>query len=305
MATAGALPLARAEEGDLEASASRLPALIEARLPRLLPPPHPGETDVLFGAARTALLGRGKRARPMMAMFACAHVGGSAEAALDYGCAVEIVHAASLVLDDLPCMDDATLRRGAPTVHRTHGEDAAVLAAIALLNQAHRTILACASLDAHRRLALIDALTTAVGFDGLTHGQVRDLRDGDEDRTEHGLRRLNHLKTGALFVAALRGGGIVGGATGPQLEALTVFGEAVGFAFQLCDDLQDATATADQLGKDVAQDRGKLTFVDLWGERRVRAAVRQSVNRAQGALGSDCVLSDYVRGLFHDAGFAD
>jgi geranylgeranyl diphosphate synthase type II len=303
MATAGALPQASVQDADLGARAAGLLALTEDRLARLLPSPPAGETPVLFGAARAALLGRGKRVRPMMSMLACAHVQGRAEDALDYGCAVEIVHAASLVLDDPPCMDDAAVRRGAPTVHRAHGEDAAVLAAVALLNEAHRTILRDVGLDAASRLALIDALTAAVGFSGLSHGQIRDLRDSDEDRTEHGLRRLNHLQTGALFVAALRGGGIVGGASLAQLRALSEFGEAIGFAFQLCDDLQDVTATAAELGKDVAKDRGKLTFVDLWGEGRVRVAVRQSVARAQEALGDDCDLSAYVRGLFIDAGF--
>ena len=308
MATVGVQPRNTRAEPDGDTDAAALFHLTEARLPALIPPGHAGETAILFEAARSALLGRGKRARPILSMLACAHVGGRPQDALDYGCAVEIVHAASLVLDDLPCMDDATLRRGATALHLTHGEDAAVLVSIALLNQAHRTVLGVEGLTAEQRLGLLNELTSAVGFGGLAHGQVRDLRDGAEARTEAGLRRLNHLKTGALIVAALRGGGIIGGATAAQLEALTRFGDCIGFAFQLSDDLADATSTAETLGKDVAQDRDKLTFVDLWGAGRVRAAVRQAVNRAEDALATDSLgdngLGDYVRGLLLNVGAA-
>ncbi|WP_421729631.1 polyprenyl synthetase family protein [Brevundimonas sp.] len=303
MATAEALSEGPRGGAAADHDLDHLLALTEARLDQSLPRAHGGES-VLIDAARSALMGRGKRVRPIMTMLACAHVGGRAEDALDFGCAVEMVHAASLALDDLPCMDDAALRRGAPTVHRAHGEDAAVLASIALLNQAHRLILQSGGLDAERRLDLVETLTHAVGFDGLTQGQMRDLRDPVEDRTEYGLRRLNHLKTAALFTAGLRGGGLIGGAGPQEIQALSLFGERIGFAFQLFDDLLDATATAEVLGKDVAQDRGKITFVDLWGEGRVRSAIGQSLAWGRDALGENCALSDYVWRLFGDAGFA-
>lgn len=301
MAIAGALP--RETDAGHRTDPRHLVERVEARLPELLPGAHPGESDQLFASAGAALLGRGKRARPLLSMLACDYVGADPLLALDYGCAVEKVHAASLVLDDLPCMDDATLRRGAPALHRAHGEDAAVLAAIALLNQAHRTVLSM-PLPADLRLGLLADLTEAVGFDGLAHGQMRDLRDTAEARTEGGLRRLNHLKTGALIVAALRGGGRIGGGDARQAEALTRFGDCIGFAFQLCDDLADVQSTAIALGKDVAQDCGKVTFVDLWGQGRVQAAIRQAVVRAQDALGRPCALSDYVGGLLLNDGVA-
>jgi len=303
MGTAGVRPQASVGVSKTPDDPLVLLARAEARLAQLLPPSPAGETGLLVDAARTALLSPGKRVRPVMAMLACAHVGGAPLSALNYGCAVEMVHAASLVLDDLPCMDNAALRRGAPTVHRAHGEDAAVLSAIALLNQAHRTVLSDADIEGDRRLALLDAVTEAVGFDGLAHGQIRDLRDPADDRTEYGLRRLNHLKTGGLFVAAVRGGGLIGGGVPAQLDALGAFGEAVGFAFQLCDDLHDVEATPETLGKDVRQDRDKVTFVDLWGPGRVQLAIRQSLVRAQEALGPDCALSAYAWGLFRNAGF--
>lgn len=264
---------------------------VEARLTELAP-----SQDSLLGmAAREALLGHGKRVRPVLAMLAAAHVGGRPDDALDFGCALEMVHAASLVLDDLPCMDDAALRRGQPTLHRRHGEDAAVLAAVALLNQSTRLILQ-SRLPAETRISTLDILTHAVGFDGLALGQARDLRDPSE-RDSLALRQINALKTGGLFVATARGGGLLGGGDVDDLMRLSAFGEAVGFAFQLYDDLLDAFSTVDALGKDVGQDKA-TTFVDLWGEGRVRAAVRQSLSKAADAAGHDSPLFLYVLGLF-------
>lgn len=269
---------------------------VQSRLAELAP----SSESLLSLAAREALLGQGKRVRPVLAMLAAAHVGGRPDDALDYGCALEMVHAASLVLDDLPCMDDAVLRRGQPTLHRRHGEDAAVLAAVALLNQSTRLILQ-SRLPAETRVATLDLLTQAVGFDGLAEGQMRDLRDDVSERDAVALRQINDLKTGALFVATVRGGGLLGGGDAGDLARLSAFGEAVGFAFQLYDDLLDACSTTSVVGKDVGQDRDTTTFVDLWGEGRVRAAVRQSLSRAAEAVGHDSPLSLYVLDLFQQA----
>lgn len=293
MALAGAQPVPTSDAAP--ATAERLHRLVEARLDALLP-----ETGMLARSAREAVLSPGKRVRPVLAMLAAAHAGGRAEDALDFGCAVEMVHTASLVLDDLPCMDDATLRRGRPTLHRSVGEDIATLAAIALLNQATRIVLGMDA-PAATRLAAADVLTRAIGFDGLAQGQVRDLRDPPEARDAAGLRRLNDLKTGALFAAAVRGGGLCGGASGADLDRLTTFGEAAGFAFQLCDDLLDRSATPDVIGKDVGQDRDSVTFVDIWGEGRVRAAVRQSLARSAEAVRHDPAMTAYVFDIFRHA----
>lgn len=291
-AAAGAL----GRESLIEASEQELQPLVQARLGELLPK-DPG---LLALTARDALLRPGKRVRPIVAMLAGAHVGGRAEAALDFGCAVEMVHAASLALDDLPCMDDASLRRGQPALHRLHGEDAAVLAAIALLNQATRVVLA-SDAPAQQRLDAVELLTEAVGFDGLCHGQMQDLRAPVEERHVAGLRRINDLKTGALFVAAVRGGGLMSGASADQLACLSQFGRSIGFAFQLLDDLLDAVGEVRTLGKDVGQDEGLVTFVDVWGMGRVRAAIGQSLRQGAEAVGSDSPLHLYVLDLFHQA----
>lgn len=293
MAIVGARPQPQACDA---CTPDALRLLVQSRLAELAP----SQDTLLSLAAREALLGHGKRVRPVLAMLAAAHVGGRPDDALDYGCALEMVHAASLVLDDLPCMDDAALRRGQPTLHRRHGEDAAVLAAVALLNQSTRLILQ-SRLPAETRVATLDLLTQAVGFEGLAQGQMRDLRDDPDARDALALRQINDLKTGGLFVATVRGGGLLGGGDADDLMRLAAFGEAVGFAFQLYDDLLDACSTADALGKDVGQDRETTTFVDLWGEGRVRAAVRQSLLSAADAVGRDSPLSLYVIDLFQQA----
>ena len=293
MAIVGARPQPQACDA---CTPDALRLLVQSRLAELAP----SQDTLLSLAAREALLGHGKRVRPVLAMLAAAHVGGRPDDALDYGCALEMVHAASLVLDDLPCMDDAALRRGQPTLHRRHGEDAAVLAAVALLNQSTRLILQ-SRLPAETRVATLDLLTQAVGFEGLAQGQMRDLRDDPDARDALALRQINDLKTGGLFVATVRGGGLLGGGDADDLMRLSAFGEAVGFAFQLYDDLLDACSTADALGKDVGQDRETTTFVDLWGEGRVRAAVRQSLLSAADAVGRDSPLSLYVIDLFQQA----
>lgn len=294
MAILGAKPQARQAADECMPEALRL--RVQSRLTDLLPP----QDGILTSAARDALLGPGKRVRPVLAMLAASYCGGEPEDALDFGCAVEMVHAASLVLDDLPCMDDAALRRGQPTVHRRHGEDVAVLAAVSLLNESTRLILGSPQ-AADARIALLDLLTQAVGFDGLALGQVRDLRDAPRDRDALALRQINELKTGGLFVAAVRGGALLGGGDDDALTRASAFGEAVGFAFQLCDDLLDTCSTAETLGKDVGQDSETTTFVDLWGEGRVRAAVRQCLWKAADAVGHESPMSRYVFDLFQKA----
>lgn len=294
MAIVGARP--QPLSADVPCSPDELRLRVQSRLHDLAP----SQDTLLSMAARDALLGKGKRVRPVLAMLAAAHVGGHPDEALDYGCALEMVHAASLVLDDLPCMDDAVMRRGQPTLHRRHGEDAAVLAAVSLLNQSTRLILQ-SRLPPEMRLSTLDLLTQAIGFDGLAEGQMRDLRDEPGARDAVALRQINNLKTGALFVATVRGGGLLGGAEVEDLEPLTAYGEAVGFAFQLYDDLLDACSTAPALGKDVGQDQDMTTFVDLWGEGRVRAAVRQSLAKACEAVGHDSPLATYVLDLFEQA----
>jgi len=272
---------------------------IDLRLERLFPPCG---SDPLADAVRAACFNGGKRARPLLAMLSAVHFGGRELAALDFGCALEMVHTASLILDDLPCMDDGALRRGQPTLHRRFGEDAAVLSAVALLNQAYAVIAMDESLRPETRLRLSVMVARAVGFGGLAAGQMRDLRDSAGVRDEASLTSLNHQKTGVLFVAAVEGGAVIAGADSAACGSARAFAERLGFAFQLWDDLQDKTSTADVTGKDVLQDKDRVTFVTLWGVERTRDKIGAVIEEALLALGDrECPMASYALSLMPTA----
>jgi len=275
---------------------------VDLRLKALLPPAEAGPMP-LIDAVRDICLGPGKRVRPRLAMLSAAHFGGRELAALDFGCALELIHAASLVLDDLPCMDDAAMRRGKLTVHRRFGEDTAVLAAVALLNHAYAVIAGDDLVDAKTRLALVALLSETVGFHGLVSGQFRDLRDPEASRDEEALTSLNYQKTGVLFAAAMVGGSLIAGADQAAQRRARLFANRLGLAFQLWDDLQDSISTPEAMGKDVRKD-DRVTFVSLWGEQRTRVAIAETIDEALSDFGDRrCPLALYALNLFHHAGY--
>jgi geranylgeranyl diphosphate synthase type II len=231
---------------------------------------------------RYSLLAPAKRVRPLIALLAAEQVGAPPLVALDAGVAVECIHAASLVLDDLPCMDDATERRGRPANHRTYGEDTAVLAAVGLLNQAF-AVLAGAEWPAATRTRAVAILAEAVGPDGLTGGQERDLRPSPTACADD-IERTYRLKTAVLFGAAAELGGLAAGATDETAARLRRFGLSLGLAFQAFDDLLDTHATAADLGKDVGQDAGKPTLVSTLGSAATEARAQQHVAAAISEL---------------------
>lgn len=271
---------------------------VDARLEHLLPSSI--NRDTLAEAVRFASLAQGKRVRPVLAMLAAEHFGGAPLDALDFGCALELIHTASLILDDLPCMDDAAMRRGRPTVHRQFGEDTAVLSAVALLNHGFGIIAEDERLGAEVRLSLVRLVRDAVGFDGLVSGQMRDLRDTATDRNEASLTSLNRQKTGGLFVAAAVGGAVIAAAGAADVQAANAFGDRLGLAFQLWDDLQDLTSTLEVMGKDVLQDRNRVTLVTLRGPDRSRVEIGNTLQSALAALGERrSALGVYVLNLFN------
>jgi geranylgeranyl diphosphate synthase type II len=287
---------------EADASAARR-ARVDSRLKTLLPPAESAPRP-LTDAVRDISLGSGKRVRPVLAMLSSAHFGGRELAALDFGCALELIHTASLVLDDLPCMDDAAMRRGKLTVHRRYGEDTAVLSAVALLNHAYAVIAGDALVDSKTRLALIALLSETVGFQGLVSGQFRDLRDPESLRDELTLTTLNYQKTGVLFAAAMVGGAMIAGADQVAQTRARLFANRLGLAFQLWDDLQDSVSTSEAMGKDVRKDDGRVTFVTLWGEARTRAAIAETIDEALSSFGDrSCPLALYALNLFHNAGY--
>ncbi|WP_279480497.1 polyprenyl synthetase family protein [Aureimonas sp. SK2] len=258
-------------------------ARIETRLAELVPVVLAGQQG-LEAAMHDSLLSPGKRLRPLIAAIVAQDLGGPLEAALDAGCAIEMVHAASLILDDLPCMDDATMRRGQPAIHRGHGEDTAVLASIAMLTEAFAVLSRIEGLSHERRNAAVGVLASAVGSLGLVGGQYQDLRGGRGPRSAQDMSDANGRKTGALFLSAVELGAIVAGATPGQRANLCAFAAELGLAFQLLDDLLDLTADPAAIGKDVGRDAGKSTVVALVGVERTRRLVERHIGAARAHL---------------------
>ena len=277
-----------------------LRAGVDRRLAELAPPMG-SAPDRLVEAVRYCLLAPGKRFRPMLTLLAAAELGAPEDAALDVACAFEMIHAASLILDDLPSMDDAGLRRGLPTIHRAFDEATAILAGVGLLNQAYAVIASDQGVPAPLRAELAGRAAQAVGFSGLIAGQARDLFDRDKLRDQAALDRLNHEKTGVLIVAAAQGGAIVAGAPEPAVEAMGVFARHIGLAFQIRDDLIDVQGSAEAAGKDVGKDAAMATVVSTLGAAGARQAMEEHLAKASEALaraGCGDLLGRYVGDLF-------
>ncbi|MEN5061251.1 polyprenyl synthetase family protein [Luteimonas sp. TWI1416] len=280
-------------------SAERLRDSVDARLSDLLPRPA-DHRDLVCMAMREAALTSGKRTRPLMVVIAGRELGGDPSALLDLGCAVEMVHAASLVLDDMPCMDNATLRRGRPTIHRRFGEDVAALASVGLLSQAFATVAALPGATPAARARMVGVLATAIGPQGLVRGQCLDLRDSGV-RAADDIADTNHLKTGALFAAALEMTALLSDVDDATRRALVRVALDLGQAFQLQDDLRDRHDSA-STGKDSYQDAGKSTLLALLGadevERRLRAHLRRARDTLAEIYGEDGALAAYCSRLF-------
>jgi len=273
----------RAEEGR---ALEELRIDVESHLATTLPTSR-GPRDLVTLAMREAVLSPGKRVRPLLLLAAGGSLGVPARRLLDAACALEFVHAASLVLDDLPCMDDARMRRGRPTLHLQFGEDVAALAVVALLSLANRLIAGSPDLPAHARVQMLAALNDAIGHQGLVAGQLCDLRpagDGGASAEADAAER-NELKTGALFRAAFEMACHAADVPADTREALSRCALEIGQAFQLRDDLldrHDPQAT----GKDSHQDDGKATLLALLGADAVQARLAAHMQRVEATLRS-------------------
>jgi len=256
--------------------------MTEATLRRLLSAaPLPGESarpERLLAAMRHAALGGGKRVRPFLLIESAALFDAGGDAVIEAAAALECVHCYSLVHDDLPAMDDDDLRRGRPAVHRAFDEATAILAGDALLTLAF-DILAEIPADAAVRVSLISGLARAAGLGGMAGGQMLDLVAEGSGLDEAGVGRLQAMKTGALLRFACEAGAVLGGAPAADRARLVTFGEAVGRAFQLADDLIDATGEAMVAGKTTAKDaeRGKATLVAIHGVGAARVRLNALV----------------------------
>ncbi len=272
-------------------------AAVERRLAELVPATSP---EALTGAARYALLAPGKRFRPLLTLLVASDLGAADGAALDVGCAMEMVHAASLILDDLPCMDDAGLRRGRTTTHRAFDEPTAILAAVGLLNRAFGVVAEDEGLTPPLRAVLAARLSEAVGFQGLTAGQARDLGRRGARLSDDEIDLINHQKTGVLIAASAEAGALIAGAAAPRVAAVGEFARRIGLAFQIRDDLIDAEGAADE-GKDLGKDAGMPTLVTTLGVAGARAAMEGYVDAAEAALidaGAHGMAWRFVSALF-------
>lgn len=280
-----------------------LKASLEARLRQVLGEADQG--DLLQLAMRDAALGAGKRMRPLLMLLLARDLGHGALGMLDSACAVELVHAASLILDDMPCMDNAMLRRGRPTVHVRYGEDVAILAAISLLSRAFELVSAAAGIGANARAQMTSALAGAIGSEGLAKGQFQDLRVSTGARSTDAIAVTNKLKTGMLFDVAVNMAIVMTEADEAVALPLRRFARAAGQAFQIRDDLQDGSDSA-VTGKDVGKDIGKATLVATLGVERARqqlgALLEEAERHLTEALGERNDTGVFIRTLFAEQG---
>jgi geranylgeranyl diphosphate synthase type II len=244
----------------------------------------------LTPAVRYALLAPGKRLRPLLCLMSAHCLGGKPEHAIDPACAIEMVHTASLIVDDLPCMDNAEMRRGKASCHEEFGNANTILVAFELLSIGYQVISQAPGLSNSSRLQLVQVLARATGISGLIGGQVRDLeaeRERNIDTVDTSrVMRIHELKTGALFIAAAESGGIVAGLQGDQLIPIRDFAAQIGLAYQTLDDLLDVQGTTKSTGKDVGKDAEKSTLVGALGPEAAREYADNMIEGAVAALHS-------------------
>ena len=252
-------------------------------------------------AIRYSLLGEGKRLRAVLVNAAYSAAGGTGDVST-LAAAVEVVHAYSLVHDDLPCMDDDAMRRGRPTTHIVYGVPVATAAGLAMVPLAARTAAAAASdlgLEPNSVRDIVRELMGAAGGAGMIGGQLLDLEGEGRPLALADLERIHRLKTGALITASVRLGGIAAGASPSQLDAFTRYGDAIGLAFQIADDVLDVTATTDQLGKTAGRDiaLAKSTYPALLGIDGAVARAEALVEEGCAALQASGLLTPQLEHL--------
>ncbi len=271
---------------EFEASFARYAGLAEEGLADLLPDGSLPQSRVIQ-AMGYSLLGGGKRIRAVLVLAFCRLCGGNEQEALPFACAIEMLHAYSLIHDDLPCMDNDDLRRGKPACHIAFGQATALLAGDALLTLAFEVMLQQnQTLAPERRLAAAGELARAAGVCGMVGGQVLDLAYETQPATMEQIEHMQALKTGALLRAAAKMGCIVAGASPAQLQNADAYATALGLAFQIVDDILDVTADPKALGKPVGSDikNHKATYVAQYGLERARQRVQELSHQAAQAL---------------------
>jgi geranylgeranyl diphosphate synthase type II len=270
--------------------------LVERELAARFPPLR----TRLRQAVRYSLLAGGKRIRPILALAAGEVAGAPARVVLPVACALEMIHTYSLVHDDLPAMDDDAVRRGRPTSHKVFGEGMAILVGDALLTEAFHALASARGIPPDRALRIVAEVAAAAGEGGMVGGQALDLAAAGRAATLARVREIHRWKTGALLRVAVRAGALVAGADAGVLRRLTAYGEHVGLAFQIADDVLDAAGDADADGR-TDRELGKATYpavLGVEGARRAALAERDDAIAALRGFGPEAeplrAIADYV-----------
>ena len=256
---------------------------------RLKNPEYKLFRDVIESMKYTVCLG-GKRLRAIFCLEACRIFSGNYEAAIPTACAIEMLHAQSLIHDDLPCMDNDDLRRGKPSNHKVYGEAIATLAGDALISFAPQIIKEKTpkTISFDRIVKLLYEYSIAAGAFGIVGGQTADI-EAENKNEKISLEHLNFIhkyKTGALFKFSLVSGAILGGADEKQIEAIKEFGEKFGLAFQIKDDILDVTSTTEEMGKTTGKDENsnKSTYVTIFGVEKSKEKLNDIIQKCYGIL---------------------
>lgn len=260
-------------------------SLINKELDKLIPEkdvPH----GLLYKAARYSLMAPSKRLRPILTLATAKMLGASSKTALLPACALELVHTYSLIHDDLPSMDDDHLRRGKPTLHKVYPEGQAILAGDFLLTLAFETLTNVPSLTAEQKISLVSTLSQRSGSKGMIGGQVMDLFSEGKTLSLETLQQIHSYKTAAMIMASVEFGGIVAQATKKEMDSLRIFGQDIGLAFQIIDDILDVTSSDGELGKPVGSDhaKNKATYISILGYEQSNKIAKKLCHSALNSL---------------------
>lgn len=236
----------------------------------------------LYASVNYSLQSGGKRVRPTFCFLVGELFGVARDRLASLACAVEMIHTASLIMDDLPHMDNGKIRRGKPANHTVYGQDVAALASVGLLMRAYELIAGDRTLSNKNRTEIVGDLASNVGLDGMVGGQFVDLVFSDPNVDYSTLEYIHHHKTALLFIASGKGAAIIGEANDEERSAIEDYAKYLGFAFQVADDLTDIMGSAEAAGKDRQKDRGN--FVKLLGVSGSKAIIRQCAEKAGSVL---------------------
>jgi len=255
--------------------------------------------QTLHKAMRYSIFAGGKRLRPALALAAAETVGGTFDEAAPVACALEMIHTYSLIHDDLPAMDNDDLRRGRPTNHKVFGEALAILAGDGLLTLAFETLTRCPK--AQTLPAVLASVARGAGCQGMVGGQVLDIEGEGKPASLDAVQAIHRWKTAALISASCEAGALSAGATPMEAEKMRRFGQKIGLAFQILDDILDCTSSPEQLGKTPGKDQkaGKATYPSIMGLEKARAEAEGLIEAAEGDLASfgsnGCTLRELAR----------